>query len=339
MNSTEQSTKTHLWIGVDVDSQNLVAATSEGNQLPQTFARTPAGVQSLLQWAKAQLDERSDVTLAIAMESTGCYSNEVHHWIAELDETVIVYIANPKIMKDYLASRNPRRKTDADDALGIAAFARERNPKGTELPSPARQELRDVVRARSLLLKQREAILNHQSTTRNNGRQQKVLTKAAKQLTACIEELEKEAQKIVTKDEALAKDATTLESMFGVGKITTFVILSELGDLRRFESAKQLASYCGMTPKIVQSGRSEKRPRLSKVGSPDVRRALYMAALVTIRHNKTAVAQAYVKLIERGMAKRNALVRVMRKILDQMYYLIKTGRPYEAIPQSKSAGV
>lgn len=339
MNSLQKSTKTLLWIGIDVDSRNLVAASSQEGTAPQTFPRTPEGIESLLRWGRSLLGTVPHAALALAMESTGIYSQEVHRWVAEQDPSVTVHISNPKLMKDYLASRNPRRKTDADDALGIAAFARERNPAGTELPCPVRQALRDLMRSRTTLVKHRDGLTNHQGTTNKEGRHQKILGKVLKQIAACIAELEKEALKIVRQNEALANDYATLEGIFGVGKITALVVLSELGDLRRFHSAKQLACYCGMTPRIEQSGRHEKRPRLSKVGNPDVRRALYMAALATIRHNKTAIAEAYEKLVERGMAKRNALVRVMRKILDQMYFLIKTGRPYEAIPQSKSAVV
>lgn len=339
MTNPSKSSKTLFWIGIDVDSRNLVAASSLGNLAPQTFPRTREGVEALLGWAQSLPEMAPHTTLGVAMESTGCYSQEVHQWIAAQDSAVVVSIINPKIMKDYLASRNPRRKTDADDALGIAAFARERNPAGTELPCPVRQALRDVMRARTVLVEQRDALRNHQRTTCKEGPHQKHVSKMVKNLVACIAQLEKEAREIVKRDEALASDSATLESIFGVGKITTLVILAELGNLRRFHSARQLACYCGMTPRVEQSGRNEKRPRLSKVGNPDVRRVLYMAAIVNARYPSTAIGKMYERLLERGMAKRNALVRVMRKLLDRMYLLITKGLKYEAFPETKLAGV
>jgi len=53
-----------------------------------------------------------------------------------------------------------------------------------------------------------------------------------------------------------------------------------LGDLRRFEKARQLTSYVGLAPFRWESGKSVKgRTRMSKRGNSWVRRALYMSAM------------------------------------------------------------
>ena len=57
------------------------------------------------------------------------------------------------------------------------------------------------------------------------------------------------------------REANLLMSMPGIGEFSSLMILAEIGDIRRFESPKQLISYAGLCPGIYQSGNTERNVR------------------------------------------------------------------------------
>jgi transposase len=98
---------------------------------------------------------------------------------------------------------------------------------------------------------------------------------------------------------------------------------------RRFNSASQAAAFVGLTPIEHQSGSSVRgRPRLSKAGNPRLRAALYMAAVVAIRHNPD-VRALYERMLARGKAKMSALCAAMRKLVHICFGVIKNQQDYE----------
>lgn len=326
------NTQEGLWIGLDVDSAKVFAAIAP-LKIHEEFTIDSSGMEKLAAWAlKTGVPAKQ---IHILMESTGIYSHRVQSFLAAFAPDFQVSILNPKFLKSYLESRSPRRKTDYDDAEGISWYGYERHPEPTPLLSELDMELRALVRVRTLLVEQRVALENHMAST-IDGYHDKVLGKMVSELNKGVEKLEKKMEKLIKSSEEKQADYKKLTEIFGVAKTVATVILAELGDLRRFKTAKQLACYCGMTPRILQSGKSKGKSRLSKVGSPAVRRALYLAALSHIRYAKTDLNDVYTELVSRGMNKRNAMIRVMRKILDRMHLIITTDTSYERYPKKSS---
>src|SRR5262249_20693701 len=101
-------------------------------------------------------------------------------------------------------------------------------------------------------------------------------------------------------------------------------------DVRRFESARAFAAYAGLTPLNHTSGTSvRKRARFSKLGDADLRRAIYMPAIVVMQHNPFAKA-LYTRLLAKGKSKLAALGAVMHKLLRLAYGVVKSGQPFDA---------
>jgi transposase len=72
----------------------------------------------------------------------------------------------------------------------------------------------------------------------------------------------------------------------GIGSTTAAKLLSEIQDVKLYESARQLAAFAGLVPRLHESGSSVRRKaRLSKTGAPRLRKALYFPAIVAIKHN------------------------------------------------------
>jgi transposase len=141
--------------------------------------------------------------------------------------------------------------------------------------------------------------------------------------------LRQKAQRIVQKDPELQRRWQYLLSVPGIGEVSALQILGELATLPATLDARQWVAYCGLDPKRHESGSSvHSKPRISKAGNHYLRRALYMPALVAVRHD-AAAAGFYRRLQERGKAKLVALTAVMRKLLHGIYGMFRHGQHYD----------
>ena len=92
---------------------------------------------------------------------------------------------------------------------------------------------------------------------------------------------------------------------------------------------RQWVAYAGLDPRQHTSGSSvEKKPRISKAGNKHLRRALYMPALVAVRHQPHLRA-FYEHLVARGKTKLQALVATMRKLLHAIFGMFKHNQVFE----------
>ena len=127
----------------------------------------------------------------------------------------------------------------------------------------------------------------------------------------------------------LAKDAALLASIPGLGVVTVAKILGYLGDVRRFDSAKALSAFLGVTPKRKESGSSLKgRSSLSRAGHSEMRRALYMPALVALRHNP--LVKTFGERIKlTGLAPKAVVGACMHKLAMLIYGVLRSGQPFD----------
>ena len=80
----------------------------------------------------------------------------------------------------------------------------------------------------------------------------------------------------INNDPSLRQQKELLLSIPGIGEKTVAVLLSYFSSIHRFSHAKKLAAFCGVTPRVCDSGSSiNKYRRLSKVGASDLRKVLF----------------------------------------------------------------
>lgn len=85
-----------------------------------------------------------------------------------------------------------------------------------------------------------------------------------------------------------------LATIPGIGKKLAYILAGEIGDINRFATAKQLVAYCGIDPSVKQSGNFiGTKNRITKRGSPFIRKALFIAATVVIRQGVNPVLYSY----------------------------------------------
>ena len=152
-----------------------------------------------------------------------------------------------------------------------------------------------------------------------------------RQLDKDISTVEQEMKLIVNEDEAFKCDFDLLTSIDGVGPITAMTVLAEIGDLRRFERARQLTAYAGVSPRVVQSGTSVRgKTRMCKQGNKRIRQALYLSAMATLKTKKpNTLSTMHYRLCDDGKEGKEALGAVMRKQLTVMRAILISGKPYD----------
>lgn len=92
----------------------------------------------------------------------------------------------------------------------------------------------------------------------------------------------------------LSPDLHFLLSIPGIGEVTAATILGEIGDISNFDTSKQLVTYAGLDPSVYQSGNFRaKNTKISKRGTPYLRKALFQAASAAVRKRPKGHATLY----------------------------------------------
>ena len=113
----------------------------------------------------------------------------------------------------------------------------------------------------------------------------------------------------------------------GVDVTTAATLVAVIGDVRRFPTAKHLAGYLGLTPRVRQSGNAPARHgRISKEGSAAARHVLLEAAWITARAPGPLRAFALRTAARRG--RHIATVAVARKLAVLCWHLLTRGEDY-----------
>jgi len=316
------------WFGVDVSKETFDASVclsesevSDIHSMPKkTFERSESGVEEFQAWCNERLTKNNipeGTELGVVMEATGNYSLILAAWISGMFLNCIVAIADPKSVNAYGKSLKIRNKTDKTDAAILAIYGAERNPTAYIPESKEYATFRGLVR-------QRKAIVDMITSAKLQAQELSDIkavinarTNILKYLNKTLVSLEFAIKKHIKEEPKLKKQAELLVSIPGVGFITAALMLGELGDVHRFSSAKKIAAFVGVSPRIHQSGKSVNgKTRMCKEGQKRIRQSLYMSALAAIKYDTNGLARFYHMLVLRkGKTKMAAIGAVMRKII------------------------
>jgi transposase len=151
--------------------------------------------------------------------------------------------------------------------------------------------------------------------------QLKLLIEQIRFIEAQVYDVETEIGVILTK---LNSPITTIP---GVGTIIGATILSEIGDIHRFSNPSKLVAFSGIDASVIQSGESSGTYKMSKRGSPYLRKALFQAALVASNHDPVFKAYYRRKRAE-GKHHLTAIGAVARKLCYTIHAILKNNTPY-----------
>lgn len=150
-----------------------------------------------------------------------------------------------------------------------------------------------------------------------------------KQIISQISFLEEQLKEIEIEISCLLEDiCPVITTITGIGSVLGASIVSEIGNISRFERANQLVAYAGLDTRIKQSGDfSATNTKLSKRGSPYLRRSIWLAATVAA-FNDPALSIYYQGLRARGKAHGTAIGAVARKLTNIIFAVLRDQKPY-----------
>jgi len=151
-----------------------------------------------------------------------------------------------------------------------------------------------------------------------------------KVLLAQIEFIETQIEQLDSVIKELMKDINSvITTIPGIGPVLGASILAEVGDIKRFTSAKKLTAYAGLDSTTYQTGQFlGTRPKISKRGSPYLRRAIWAASVVA-RKSNPVLAKFYQKKLAEGKHVQSATGACARKLAHLVYYILKEQKPFD----------
>lgn len=303
-----------VFVGVDASKAELVGCVHGGQgcaALPNQDAAVAAWLRTLPKGAK------------VAVESTGqCHLTLVQQAV-RLGMTV--YVLNARDVYFYAKALGMRAKTDRVDARVIARYLAEHHAqlRPYQAPSPVQAEIEQLLGRRWVAVTKRTAL--RQALRGSPAIEQQVQHLDAS-FDSLLQAIDRRIEQLIDADSALKASQRRLLSITGVGSQASALLSSLLARLQ-FVSADALVAFSGLDPRPHDSGRSRGKRRLSKRGSPDLRRQMYMAAM-SASHSKV-FSPLYQQLRSRGFKTTEALVILARKLLRVAYAVWRSGKPFE----------
>lgn len=306
-------------VGIDISKNTLDVAIGRDGAAT-VFSNDQEGHQALVAVLR-----RQPISLVV-MEATGRYQFACACALQAAGFRVAV--VNPRQARDFAKAMGRLAKTDRVDALMLAELAEviDKRPDRDRFTRPMADETQQ--RLHALVTRRRQLVRLQVSE-----RQRKYASHSDVQpgIIELMNILKRQVQDIDASIAAhLAKYQASLTKLLqgvkGVGPATTAVLISELPELGQLK-AKQISSLVGVAPMNRDSGQSRGK-RMICGGRATVRSALYMAAIVAMRHNPL-IRACYERLVAAGKPKKVAIVACMRKLLIILNAMVRTGRPWK----------
>lgn len=310
---------TMMSVGVDLAKTKFDAAVlCDGKYRSRVFPNTPAGFEQFCQWLNA------DPPPHVGLEATGCYWEALATFL--VDRGIPVSVINPAQVQAFGKAELNRTKTDKGDARLIARFCQAQQPPCWQPPPPAVRQLQALVRRLDDLLTLQQMERNRQAVA--DATVQASLQTVLDTLDAEVDSIRQRIRDHIDSDPDLRQRRDLLETIPGIGEATSAVLLGCLGDIQRFDDAKQVAAFAGLCPAERQSGTYHGQAHLSKTGDSLLRKALYLPAVVAGQHNPLLRAFRD-RLKAKGKPGKVIVCAVMRKLLTLAYGVLKSGQPFD----------
>jgi transposase len=330
------------FIGIDLHKQTISICVVNKERKPLEQRKMAcADEEALRRFFAAQ------PPFQLVVEATASYE-----WFVKLVEPYAdrIVLAHPKKLRIIAEST---RKSDRIDARVLAEFlALDMIPEAYR-PTPRQREHRALVRQRvhvqrriaSVKNKIRRILCNYNADVpelfTRDGLEYLAEVEVAAADRFALDQLTAHyglfRQHLVAGDKMLrqfaesappaeAEARAVLDTIPGVGPLTIDVVLSELGDIRRFRSQKDVAAYAGLTPATRESAGKVKHGRITKEGSPLLRWILVEAAWRLA--GKTRRWGVRYESLAAKKGKKRAIVAVARRLLETMTAMLQKGEAY-----------
>jgi transposase len=316
-------------IGLDI-SKSKINVYVPCNDLDLVIENNFKSLKSLYSKLKKQYKKDID-KLVFVYEPTGNYSFLLKQFCA--NQNIKSFIVNPKKSASFAKVMGHRNKTDKKDARLLSKMIVIAKNEDIKVPiiNSIEEELKELIACYKLIIKQQVIAKNHIAAL-----------KAKREKSYSIKELElqyqflkkqelkliKQIKSIIKKDEKLQEAFKNLQTIDGIGEISSIVLLSLFTQYPN-ANQKQIVSLAGLDPIEKSSGTSvQGKTKISKAGSKICRGTLFMPAMTSIRHNER-LKIFYDRLKENGKHTTVIQVAIMRKLLVIAHSIYKNNESYD----------
>ena len=331
-----------VYVGIDVHKRFCQAALMDdhGATRELKFENTLEGAHRLVKLARS-----IDRHVKAVVEPSANYWIKVYDKLEE--EGVEVKLSNPSRTK---AIAEARVKMDKLDARTLAYLLKGDLVAESYVPTRKNRERRTFIRHRASLMKMRVEVKNRIHTVLDKHDLSYDFTdlfsreglewlhnlnlpptddhilKSNLQVLQALNEQIRSADIEIAKDAVNEDQAKLLMTMPGVDYYAAMILLSEIGDVKRFASPEKLVSWVGLAPQVHQSGETQWTGRITKKGSKRARWILTQCAHTARQHDPKM--KEFYERIERKHGSRKAIIATARKVLSIMHVMLTRNEPY-----------
>lgn len=303
---------------------NVCLIGEAGRLRHRVFTNNVAGFTQLSEWLKKNQVNQVHACL----EATGTYGEALTTYLSAGGQQVS--LVNPAAIKASAGAQLSRTKTERVAAELIARFCLTQKPQLWTPAPPQVRELQALVRRLDALIEMPTMEANRLSSGVTTTEVKNSIESLISHLEEQIKRTAKLIRKHINNHPQLRADRDLLLSIPGLGEATVARLMSEI-NFHRYERAPQVAAFAGLVPRLRASGKSVRgRARLSKVGTPRLRRSLYFPAVTALRCHPVIKAWAS-GLRPRGKCEMQIIGAVMRKLIHLAFGVLRSGKPYDPL--------
>ena len=150
-----------------------------------------------------------------------------------------------------------------------------------------------------------------------------------------LKEIDEKILELTKNDENVKR----IDDMKGIGPMNAAAIVSEIGDIKQFESALNLQSYGGKAPMMSGSGGKKQATGISKISNSYLSNTVYESARSLVQHKNEEFLKIYEREIGKGKKRKQAYIVVARRLLYHVYSMMKNEKPYRIrLPNGEGGG-
>jgi transposase len=323
-----------LFIGIDFSKSKFDVSVLEEierkNVVQATFENSETGYRDFLKWTAKQSKIKRD-HWRFCGEHTGFYSRGLSDFLA--GKQLFIWLENPLQIKR--SSGIKRTKNGRFDSLVIARYACRFIDRATAYVSPEKEidALQLLASYRSRLIKSKVALDVAANEMRRVIKRDTTARFVYESSMREIARIKKQIDGIERKmhdavmNSSLKENYLLINSVKGVGMQTAVAMIIHTNNFAGFQTARQIAAYCGCAPFPNESGTIDKGSHVSRLANSELKVLLSQCAVSAMQHNSELSTYARRK-IAAGKSKRLVINNVRNKLIQRIFAVVTSKIPY-----------
>lgn len=327
------------YVGVDLHKNQFTVCfrDEKGKEELKQYSMEKRGIEEF----KKRLDKRT----VVAFETTGNSKYFYDQVIGSVREAKIINTSKFKVISKSV------KKTDKEDARVIAEYLSKDMLPEVRVTSKEQRELNSLIHTRDKMVKMRTDLKNkiHGILLENGIKSEREMFSSEKALEKVLkseisetnrfeleiivkeiknlsESIKKIGERINEKGKYL-KGQKNLQSITGIGELSSTIILNKIGDINDFSESKKLVRYVGLSPSVRDTDKTIRHGHITKQGDKILRTTIVQVTLIAIKYNDY-LRSFYLRLKKvKGSGK--AIIATARKMVNIIYMTLKYNLVFE----------